>query len=64
VRVDGRRVSGWQVIPKGLASTPFQNQGPALDGDVVEVALPSRAVGTGRVVELDFRGDRDAAQAD
>jgi hypothetical protein len=54
VRVDGHPVPGWRLIPKGLATTPFQLQGPALDGEVVEVALPSRPVSRGRVVELRF----------
>jgi len=55
VRVDGVRSAGWRLIAKGLAATPFQLQGPALDGDVVEVELPSMPVAGGRVVELRFR---------
>jgi hypothetical protein len=54
VRVDGRKVAGWRLVPRGLAPTPFQLQGPALDGDVVEVDLAAKPVAKGRVVELRY----------
>jgi len=52
VRVDGRPVEGWRLVSRGLAPTPFQLQGPALDGDVVEVELGTKPVGEGRTVEV------------
>ena len=55
VRLDGRRITGWRLIAKGLAPTPFQLRGAALDGDVVEVELPTMPVGRDRVVELRYR---------
>jgi hypothetical protein len=54
VRVDGRKVAAWRLVPRGLAPTPFQLQGPALDGDVVEVELATRPVAQGRVVEVRY----------
>ncbi|MDR3669925.1 MAG: glycoside hydrolase family 31 protein [Holophaga sp.] len=51
VRLDGRR-TGWRLLPRGPAATPFQLRGPALDGDVLEVELPPEPVARGRVVEI------------
>lgn len=55
VRVDGRQVEDWRWLPKGLAPTPFQLDGPALDGDVIQVPVPAGPVGQGRTVEVEFR---------
>jgi hypothetical protein len=54
VRVDGHALSGWQVVPKGAAATPFQLRGPALDGDILQVDLPSGPVGRARTVEVRY----------
>jgi hypothetical protein len=55
VRLDGQAVSGWRLLAKGPAPTPFQLRGPALDGPVLEVELPAKAVGRARAVEVRFR---------
>jgi hypothetical protein len=55
VRVDGQSSAAWRLLPRGLASTPFQLCGPALDGDVVEVELPAGPVDQGRLVEISYR---------
>jgi len=60
VKVDGRPVTGWRCLPRGPAATPFQNRGPALDGEVLAVDLPAGAVGSGRAIEIRY-GDLPGA---
>jgi hypothetical protein len=57
VRLDGRPVSGWRSLPKGPAGTPFQLQGPALDGAVILLDLPSRPVAQARTVEVQYQAE-------
>jgi hypothetical protein len=54
VWVDGREAARWRLVPRGLAATPFQLKGPALDADVLEVDLPAGPVSRGRVVEVRY----------
>ena len=54
VRVDGRPVADWRVLPTGPAATPFQSHGPALDGEVLVLDLPARPVAQARRVEVQY----------
>ena len=54
VRVDGCKAD-WQLLPPGPAPAPFQLRGPALDGPVLEVELPSRPVVLERSVEVRYQ---------
>jgi hypothetical protein len=54
VLIDGQESQDWGSRPMGPAPTPFQVQGPALDAEVIEVALPSRPVSHGRRAVLEF----------
>ena len=56
VRVDGHPMSGWQRLPKGTPATPFQLSGPALDGEILTLALPSGPVDQARTVEVRYAG--------
>ena len=52
VRVDGAVASAWRLLPQGPAATPFQLEGPALDGQVLELRLAPEPVARSRRVEL------------
>ena len=54
VRVDGRITRGWRLLPRGVAATPFQIQGPALDGEVLLLDLPAGPVVRARTVEVRY----------
>ena len=54
VRVDGRVSKAWRLLPQGAAATPFQTQGPALDGAVLQLELPVRPVGQSRTIEVRY----------
>ena len=54
VRVDGELSTGWRLLPQGEAPTPFQLQGPALDGEVLQLELASRPVALPRTVEISY----------
>jgi hypothetical protein len=55
VRVDGRPVSVWSVLPRGPTPTPFQIRGPALDGEVLQLDLAARPAAQARVVEVRYQ---------
>ena len=52
VRVDGAATTAWRLIPQGWAATPFQLEGPALDGEVLEIRLAARPVTRIRRIEV------------
>ena len=55
VSIDGQPCPKWSVQPKGHPATPFQLQGPASDGEVLEVALPSRPITLPRTITIGYR---------
>ena len=52
---DGSPFPAPRLQRKGSPATPFQLQGPALDGDVLEVAIPARPLSQPRAITLRYR---------
>ena len=55
VEADGDHLPDPHLHPQGAAATPFQLQGPALDGEVLEVPLLARPISQPRIITVDYR---------